>query len=166
MPFPVPFLGSFLVPCPVPFLGRGPTAVHPGGTRRRAGWWAPRPGWHPEPVSELDDLVGPRLTLPEVADALGIEVTGVRRLIRDRDLVALRLGDPPRQRVPAALLPDGQPLQDLRGTLVVLSDAGFSDEEAVRWLFTADPSLPGRPIDALREGRKTEIRRRAQALAV
>jgi len=25
--------------------------------------------------------------------------------------------------------------------------------------------LPGRPIDALRDGRKTEIRRRAQALA-
>jgi Rv2175c C-terminal domain of unknown function len=46
-----------------------------------------------------------------------------------------------------------------------LGDAGFSDEEAIIWLFTADDSLPGRPVDALREGRKTEIRRRAQALA-
>ncbi|NKX51550.1 DNA-binding protein, partial [Arthrobacter deserti] len=40
-----------------------------------------------------------------------------------------------------------------------------NDEEILRWLFTEDESLPGRPIDALREGRKTEIRRRAQALA-
>ena len=55
-------------------------------------------------------------------------------------------------------------LTDL-AALVLLADAGFSDEEALRWLFTEDESLPGRPIDALRDGRKTEIRRRAQALA-
>jgi type IIA topoisomerase, A subunit len=47
----------------------------------------------------------------------------------------------------------------------VLKDAGFSDEEAITWLYTADDSLPGRPIDALINGQKTEIRRRAQALA-
>ncbi len=35
----------------------------------------------------------------------------------------------------------------------------------LRWLFTPDDSLPGTPIDALRGGRKTEVRRRAQALA-
>ncbi len=41
----------------------------------------------------------------------------------------------------------------------------ISDEELITWLFTPDESLRGRPIDALREGRKTEIRRRAQSLA-
>ena len=56
-------------------------------------------------------------------------------------------------------------LRDAALTLESLLDAGFSDEEALRWLFTEDESLPGRPIDALRDGRRTEIRRRAQALA-
>ena len=55
-------------------------------------------------------------------------------------------------------------LDSLKGTITVLHDAGFEDEEAITWLYTADESLPGRPIDALREGRKTEIRRRAAAL--
>jgi hypothetical protein len=67
--------------------------------------------------------------------------------------------------VPAAFLQDGHVVDSLKGTIVVLSDAGFSDEELIGWLFTPDESLRGRPIDALREGRKTEIRRRAQSLA-
>ena len=45
----------------------------------------------------------------------------------------------------------------------MLSDAGFSDEEAIEWLFTAQEALPGTPIAALRAGRKTEIRRLAAA---
>ena len=55
--------------------------------------------------------------------------------------------------------------QGLPGTLTLLSDAGFDDAAALRWLFTADDTLPGTPIQALRENRGTEIRRRAQALA-
>ena len=54
-------------------------------------------------------------------------------------------------------------LASLQGTLTVLSDAGFSDEDAIEWLFTEQESLPGTPIDALRAGRKTEIRRLAAA---
>jgi hypothetical protein len=46
----------------------------------------------------------------------------------------------------------------------LLADAGYDGEASVRWLFTADESLPGRPIDALRANRGTEVRRRAQAL--
>ena len=49
--------------------------------------------------------------------------------------------------------------------MTVLRDNLYTDLEAVTWLFTEDESLPGRPIDALRDGRKTEVRRRAQALA-
>jgi len=37
--------------------------------------------------------------------------------------------------------------------------------EAMRWLFTADDSLPGTPIDAIVKRRSTEVNRRAQALA-
>ena len=52
------------------------------------------------------------------------------------------------------------------GLLTVLTDCGFNDAEALRWLFTDDPSLPGSPVQALTENRGTEVKRRAQALAL
>ncbi len=116
-------------------------------------------------MDDLDQLVGQWLTLPDVADRLGLDVGKVRRLVRDRYLVAVRRGERNVPSVPAALLEGGQPLPELRGTLTVLADAGFDDAAALQWLFTPDDSLPGTPIEALRGGRKTEIRRRAQALA-
>ena len=116
-------------------------------------------------MDDLDTLVGQWLTLPDVAERLGLDVGKVRRLLQDRYLVAVRRGERNVLSVPASLLEDGAPLAELRGTLTVLADAGYDDEAALRWLFTPDDSLPGRPVDALREGRKTEVRRRAQALA-
>jgi hypothetical protein len=47
----------------------------------------------------------------------------------------------------------------------VLGDAGFHDDEIVHWLITEEDSLGVRPIDALRAGRKSEVRRVAQSLA-
>jgi hypothetical protein len=117
-------------------------------------------------VNESDESVGEWLTLPDVAEVLGIDVMKVRRLIQERDLIAIRRGDPLRLSVPAALVAGGQLLPNLRGTLSVLTDGGFSDAEAITWLFTADPTLPGTPVEALWAGRRAEIRRRAQALAV
>jgi hypothetical protein len=116
-------------------------------------------------VEDLDDLVDEWLTLPDVAERLGLDVGKVRRLLQDRCLVGVRRGERNVMSVPAALLRDGAPLPELRGTLTVLGDSGFSDADALYWLFTPDDSLPGTPVDALRAGRKTEIRRRAQALA-
>ncbi|GCE75982.1 Rv2175c family DNA-binding protein [Cellulomonas biazotea] len=127
-----------------------------------------------------DDLVDEWLTLPDVAERTGLDVSKVRRLLQERKLVAVRRGEPRVLSVPAQFLVPGhlanpaQPttprddaastvLASLHGTLTVLADAGFSDEEAVTWLFTPDESLPGTPVDALRAGRKTEVRRRAQA---
>ena len=116
-------------------------------------------------VDDLDALVADWLTLPDVAERLGLDVGKVRRLLQDRVLVATRRGERNVLSVPAALIVDGEPLAELRGTLTVLADSGYDDDAALRWLFTPDDSLPGRPVDALREGRKTEVRRRAQALA-
>jgi len=116
-------------------------------------------------VDDLDELVDSWLAVPDVADRLGTDPGRVRRLLQDHCLVGIRRGEPRTLQVPAALLLEDQPLPDLRGTLIVLADAGFTDEEALRWLFTADDSLPGSPVEALRAGRKTEVRRRAQALA-
>lgn len=116
-------------------------------------------------MNDLDALVSEWLTLPDVAERLALEVGKVRRLLQDRCLVATRRGERHVLSVPAALLVDGTPLPELRGTLTVLADSGYADDEALRWLFTPDDSLPGTPVDALRAGRKTEVRRRAQALA-
>ncbi len=120
--------------------------------------------WHAYTVSELEELIADWLPLPDVAEQLDVSVKDVRSLLEERALLAAKVGERQIRSVPAAFLVDSGVLESLKGTLAVLSDAGFSDEEALRWLFTADDSLPGRPIDALREGRKTEIRRRAQAL--
>ena len=109
--------------------------------------------------------MGDWLTLPDVAEALDLSITKVHALLNERSLVALRVTDRGIRSVPAEFIVEGRVLDSLKGTLAVLGDSGFSDEEIVRWLFTEDESLPGRPIDALKEGRKTEIRRRAQALA-
>jgi hypothetical protein len=121
----------------------------------------------PAAEAELRELVGEWLPLPDVAERLDRDIMKTRRLVADGELAATRIDGI--VKVPAAFLVDGPdgtvPLPELRGTLTVLADAGFSTAEAVRWLFTPDPTLTeGRPVDTLRAGRKTEIRRRAQAL--
>jgi hypothetical protein len=116
-------------------------------------------------VSTVETLVGDWLPLPDVAQLLDVSITKVHGLLDERALAALRIGERRIRSVPAAFLQDGHVVDSLKGTIVVLADAGFSDEELIGWLFTPDESLRGRPIDALREGRKTEIRRRAQSLA-
>ena len=113
----------------------------------------------------LDGLVDSWLTLPDVGERLGLDVSKVRRLLQDRVLVAARVGERRLLCVPEALIGDGEPLPDLKGTLSVLADSGYDDEASLRWLFTPDDTLPGTPVENLRRGRKTEVRRRAQALA-
>jgi hypothetical protein len=46
----------------------------------------------------------------------------------------------------------------------VLGDSGFTDDEAMHWLLTPEDSLGVSPVDALKAGRKAEVRRVAQAL--
>jgi hypothetical protein len=116
-------------------------------------------------VSTVESLVGDWLPLPDVAELLDVSITKVHGLLDERALAAIRVGERKIRSVPAAFLQEGHVVESLKGTIVVLSDAGYSDEELITWLFTPDDSLRGRPIDALREGRKTEIRRRAQSLA-
>lgn len=116
-------------------------------------------------MSTVESLVGDWLPLPDVAQLLDVSITKVHGLLDERALAAIRVGDRRIRSVPAAFLMDGHVVESLKGTIVVLSDAGYSDEELITWLFTPDESLRGRPIDALRDGRKTEIRRRAQSLA-
>lgn len=115
--------------------------------------------------SELETLVGEWEYFPDLAERWDIPVTRVHNMVGEGRILAARVGDRQARAVPALFLTETGPLESLKGTLSVLQDAGFTDEQAIRWLFTEDDTLPGRPVDALREGRKTEIRRRAQALA-
>lgn len=118
---------------------------------------------NPSPEAGGAGLVEEWVSFPDIAERWGIPVTRVHNLVGERRLLAARV-DGVRQ-VPALFLGESAPVESLRGTAMLLQDAGFTDEEAIRWLYTDDESLPGRPIDALRDGRKTEIRRRAQAMA-
>ena len=103
------------------------------------------------------------LTVPDLTELLGIKVSQVRRLIEDRALLARKIDGV--WKVPSSFIVDSEPMSELRGTLVVLGDSGFSDDEAMDWLLNVEPSLGVAPIDALRAGRKAEVRRVAQALA-
>lgn len=102
------------------------------------------------------------LTIPDLVEILGIGVSKVRRLIEDRTLLAAKVDGV--WKVPESFLRDGEPLAELRGTLIVLADSGFSDEQAMHWLLAPEESLGVAPIDALHSGRKAEVRRVAQAL--
>lgn len=115
-------------------------------------------------TDQVNDLVGSWLTLADAADQLGTGPNRVRQLVREHQLAALRRAGVGELSVPAEFLLNGEIVKGLAGTLTLLFDHGFTEPEAVEWLFTADDSLPGRPVDALREDRGKEVRRRAQAL--
>lgn len=105
------------------------------------------------------------LSLPAVAEQFDIPVTKVGDLLNDRKLVAFRVDG--RKTVPAALVGDhDHPSKFVAGAIRVLADGGYTDEEILEYLFTADDTLPGRPVDALHGQGAREVIRRAQAMAL
>ncbi|GLX20176.1 transcriptional regulator [Streptomyces lavendulae subsp. lavendulae] len=122
------------------------------------------------PVTEIDAkidaLVPSWLYLPDIAEMLDIEVTRVRQMVKEGQLIAVRRGENRALQVPAQFIDGDKVVKGLAGLLTVLRDDRFSDEEMLEWLFTEDDSLPGTPVQALRENRGTEVKRRAQALAL
>ncbi|NBW73912.1 MAG: DNA-binding protein, partial [Microbacteriaceae bacterium] len=53
-----------------------------------------------------------------------------------------------------------------RGTILVLLDSGFDIDGAIKWLYTIEDSLKTTPMQSLLAGRKAEVRRIAQSLAL
>lgn len=106
--------------------------------------------------------------VPDVAEMLGTVVTRVHQLLRDRVVIAVRRDGI--MQIPAEfVVADGDGhdvVRGLSGTITLLTDAGFSDEEIVAWLFATDaPAGPGpapSAMDLLRSGRIKEVHRRAQ----
>jgi hypothetical protein len=104
-------------------------------------------------------------TLPvaEIATLLSVSLSRVHQFVRDGHLLAVqREGTTV---VPAEFIDEGAVIKGLPGTITVLRDGGYSDEEILRWLFAEDDSLPGTPVASMRAGRHREVKRRAQAMA-
>ena len=114
---------------------------------------------------DLAALVDEWLDWDAAAEIIGVTPAKVRTMVRDHELASAvpTPGSPPK--VPALFIDDeGLPVKGLPGLLTLMHDSGFDDREAIAWIFL-DADLPGRPIDALRENRGREVRRRAQAMA-
>jgi hypothetical protein len=114
---------------------------------------------------DLDQLATGWLTLPDLAEQIDEPLSKVRDWIREGRLVAVERGVPPVKSVPAEFVRDRHLIKGLFGALTVLADAGYSPEESLRWLLTEEPSLPGRPVDFMAEGRHHAVKRRAMTLA-
>jgi hypothetical protein len=115
-------------------------------------------------VSEPLENVTSWLTIPEAGEKLGIVPGKVRRLIEEHSLIAIKREGV--QLIPAELIINGEALPALRGTIFVLLDSGFSLMGAINWLYTENEVLKTTPMAALISGKKTEVRRIAQSLAL
>jgi excisionase family DNA binding protein len=114
---------------------------------------------------DLAALVPEWLDWREAATLLGVTEAKVRTMIRDHELAAAVPVPGRGPRVPAGFIVDGLPVKGLPGLITMMHDGGYDDREIIAWLHL-DLDLPGRPIDALRENRGSEVKRRAQAMAL
>jgi hypothetical protein len=121
-----------------------------------------------DPVNDAPDLaalVDEWWDWAAASGALGVSVSKVRQYIREHQLAGAVPVEGEGQRIPAALIQDGAIVKGVPGVLTVLHDGGYNDRTSIAWLFSHDETLPGRPIDALRENRGAEVKRRAQSMA-
>ena len=107
------------------------------------------------------------LAVPDIMELTGASLAEVKTWLQERDIVGARRGPNRALYVPASFFTPEGPLPALRGTITVLADGGYNDEEIVAWLLEPDDTLKGgSPIGDLRTGSKTEVRRRAQEMAL
>jgi len=132
-----------------------------GGVRWKRGSGA----WQGEGVTETTAIGEPAawLTLPDVAERLDLTISKVHQLVRERALLAVRREGV--LRVPEELVANHTVLKHLPGVLTLLHDAGYNEEESLRWLYQRDDTLRGGlAARALGGDGATEVKRRAQAL--
>ena len=103
------------------------------------------------------------LTYQQVGEMLGVSSGRVSRLVEEHHLISVR-----RDRefmIPAHLIQNGEPLPSIRGTIVLLLDAGLTLEAAVDWIYSESEELGATPISQLLLGHKAPVRRAAQMFA-
>ena len=76
-----------------------------------------------ETFAELDSLVGEWTYLPDIAEALDIQITKVHRMMDQGEFLEVRRSSDGIRVVPAGFMAEGQPLNALKGTIAVLRDA-------------------------------------------
>lgn len=107
--------------------------------------------------------------VPDVSKALGVPISRVHQMLRERLLLAVRRDSV--VGVPAIFFEfDFEPgrnriLRWVPGLIEVMHDGGYSGEETLSWLFAEDESLGCTPAEALRGHLAREVIRRAQAMA-
>lgn len=108
----------------------------------------------------------PLLTVEETARRLGEVTSHVTDLIKSHKLIAVRVSGAGTAgvRIPEAFLGEKGVNRFVPGAIALLHDGGFADAEILRYLFTEDETLPGRPIDVLHGPHAREVLRRAQAM--
>lgn len=148
---------------PRPAPGGSTPAVRRGRRGRQNGPMSSSP--LPSGETDLGALIADWIDWHQAGEVLGVSPNRVRRLVAEHQLAAAVPAEGVGIRLPAEQFQDGEIVKGLSGLLMLLHDNGFDDREALAWLFTADETLPGRPIDALRENRGSEVKRRAQAMA-
>ncbi|MDO5097897.1 MAG: Rv2175c family DNA-binding protein [Corynebacterium sp.] len=118
-----------------------------------------------QPVSASILPAGTKLlSVPDYAEQLGVPVTRVFDMIGEHKLICV--SDNGSKRIPADFLSHKNTTNKfVPGVIALLADGGYNDAEILTFLFTEDPSLPGRPIDALHGHLAREVMRRAQAMA-
>lgn len=116
--------------------------------------------------ADLAVLVPDWIDYAEAARLMGVTTSRVRTMLKEHILAAAVPAPGAGQQIPALLIgADGVIVKGLPGLFTVLHDGGYDDRECIAFLYT-DLDLPGRPIDALRENRGSEVKRRAQAMAL
>ncbi len=108
------------------------------------------------------------MTVPECAEMLGVPLSRVRELLRERHLISVRRGENNAVYLPAGQIVEGENgpevLATVRGTIILLGDAGLSDAAAVEWLLEEHDELGESPLEALRSGKRAHVRRLAQSV--
>jgi hypothetical protein len=112
---------------------------------------------------DLAALVPEWIDWAAAAEQLGVTPAKVRTMVKDHELAGAVPTPGQGPHIPADLIQDGLPVKGLPGLLTVLHDNGYDDRECIAWLYL-DQDFPGRAIDALRENRGTEVKRRAQSM--
>lgn len=103
-------------------------------------------------------------TVPDLVELLKLSPSRIHRLFEDKILLSVRFDGILRIPKECLIEENGtlQPISALQGTLTLLSDLGHSDEQKAQWLRTQHDELGQTPFEALRDGKKTAVRRAAQ----
>lgn len=108
------------------------------------------------------------LSVPEFAERAGLSPAAVRDRLREGTLVAQRRGPNNAQMLPAQFIVPGDHadhvISTLKGTLTLLKDMAMTDDEVMAWLLEPHPDLGQAPLEALRQGQRSAVRRAAQTL--